>query len=60
MDRLAAPDEVVGFWRDAGEERWFEREVNGAKKWAYGDDELDDWDIDARAKAREIIERYGL
>ena len=41
-------------------ERWFEREVKGAKKWAYGDDELDDWDIDARAKAREIIERYGL
>ena len=24
MDRLATPDEVVAFWRDAGPDRWFE------------------------------------
>ena len=26
MDRLATPDEVVAFWREAGPDRWFERD----------------------------------
>lgn len=41
-------------------ERWFEEHVKIARRWAYQEDDPEDWFTQARAEAREIIERYGF
>lgn len=39
---------------------WFEREIESAKEWVRHVEEDDHWNVDAKSKSREILERYGL